>query len=43
MKSLLSAVIYPGASRPLDVERVKRTLQPGEELAWQQTTRVNGI
>jgi uncharacterized protein len=39
VKSLLSAVIYPGASRPVDVERVKRTLRPGEELVWQETTR----
>jgi len=39
MKSLLSAVIYLGANRPVDVEQVKRTLRPGEELVWQETTR----
>ena len=39
MKSLLSAVIYPGASRPVDVEQVKRTQRPGEELVWQETIR----
>jgi pimeloyl-ACP methyl ester carboxylesterase len=32
-------MIYLGASRPIDVERVKQTLRPGEELAWQVTTR----
>ena len=39
MKSLISRIIYPGASRSIDVERVKQTLRPGEELAWQATTR----
>ena len=39
MKSLLSAVIYLGANRPVGVEQVKRTLRPGEELVWQETTR----
>jgi uncharacterized protein len=39
MKSLLSAVIYLGANRPVDVEQVKRTLRPGEELVWHETTR----
>lgn len=39
MKSLLSAVIHLGANRPVDVEQVKRTLRPGEELVWQETTR----
>jgi pimeloyl-ACP methyl ester carboxylesterase len=37
--NLLSTVIYPGASRPVDVEHVRRTLRPGEELAWQESTR----
>jgi uncharacterized protein len=32
-------MIYPGASRSVDVEQVKRTLQPGEELVWQETAR----
>jgi uncharacterized protein len=39
MKSLLSAVIYPGAIRSVDVDRVKRTLRPREELVWLETTR----
>jgi uncharacterized protein len=39
MNSLLSRVIYPGASRSVDVGQVERTLQPGEELVWQETTR----
>jgi pimeloyl-ACP methyl ester carboxylesterase len=39
MNSLISRIIYPGASRSVDVEQVKRTLQPGEELVWQETTR----
>jgi uncharacterized protein len=38
MRSPLSAVIYPGASRRVGVEQVKRTLRPGEELVWQETT-----
>ena len=39
MNSLISRVIYPGASRSVDVEHVKRTLRPEEELVWQETTR----
>jgi len=38
MNSLISRVIYPGARRTVDVEHVKRTLAPGEELVWQKTT-----
>jgi len=38
VKSPLSAVIYPGASRRVGVERAKRSLRPGEELVWQETT-----
>jgi uncharacterized protein len=36
-------VIYPGASRSVDVGQVERTLQPGEELAWQETSRGESI
>jgi uncharacterized protein len=39
MNSLISRLIYPGASRRVDVGDVERTLQPGEELVWQETTR----
>jgi uncharacterized protein len=39
MKSPISKLIYPGASRSVDVGQVERTLQPGEELVWQETTR----
>jgi len=38
MRSPLSALIYPGASRRVSVEQVKRSLRPGEELVWQETT-----
>jgi len=38
MRSLISRLIYPGASRSVDVGHVERTLQPGEELVWQETT-----
>jgi uncharacterized protein len=38
MTSLISRLIYPGATRPADVEHVTRTLRPGEEIAWQATT-----
>ena len=38
MNSLISRLIYPGASRSVDVGQVERTLQPGEELVWQETT-----
>jgi uncharacterized protein len=38
VRSPLSAVIYPGASRRVGVEQVKRSLRPGEELVWQETT-----
>jgi pimeloyl-ACP methyl ester carboxylesterase len=37
MNSLISRIIYPGASRSVDVEQVKRTLQPGEKIVWQET------
>jgi uncharacterized protein len=37
MKNPLSRLIYPGASRSIDVEQVKWTLRPGEELIWQET------
>ena len=43
MNGLVSRLIYPGASRSVDVGQVKRTLQPGEELAWQETTRSERI
>jgi len=39
MSSLLSKLIYPGASRSVGIEQVERTLQPGEELVWQETSR----
>jgi pimeloyl-ACP methyl ester carboxylesterase len=39
MKNPISRIIYPGASRSVDVEQVKRSLQPGEELVWQETDR----
>ena len=39
MKGLISRLIYPGASRSVDVGQVERTLQPGETLAWQETPR----
>jgi uncharacterized protein len=39
MKGLISRVIYPGASRSVGVRQVEQTLQPGEELVWQETTR----
>ena len=38
MRGLISRLIYPGASRSVDVGHVERTLQPGEELVWQETT-----
>jgi len=38
MKGLISRVIYPGASRSVGVAQVERTLLPGEELVWQQST-----
>jgi pimeloyl-ACP methyl ester carboxylesterase len=37
MNGLVSRLIYPGASRSVDVGQVERTLQPGEELVWQET------
>ena len=39
INSLISRLIYPGASRSVDVGQVVRTLQPGEELGWQETAR----
>jgi pimeloyl-ACP methyl ester carboxylesterase len=38
MKGLISRLIYPGASRSVDAGQVGRTLEPGEELVWQETT-----
>jgi uncharacterized protein len=37
MNGLISRLIYPGASRSVDVGQVERTLEPGEELVWQET------
>jgi pimeloyl-ACP methyl ester carboxylesterase len=37
--SLLSRVIYPGASRSIGVEQVTRALRPEEELIWRVTVR----
>jgi uncharacterized protein len=37
MNGLVSRLIYPGASRRVDVGQVERTLQPGEKLVWQET------
>lgn len=39
MRGPLTAAIYPGALRTVDVAQVERTLRPGEELAWQETAR----
>ena len=39
INSLVSRLIYPGANRSVDVGQIERTLQPGEELAWQETAR----
>ena len=41
MNSLISRLIYPGASRPVDAGQVERTLQPGEELVWQDPPAAN--
>jgi uncharacterized protein len=38
MNGLISRLIYPGASRSVNVGQVERTLQPGEEIVWQETT-----
>jgi uncharacterized protein len=43
MSGLLSRVIYPGASRTVGAGQVRRTLHPGEEIAWQETTRGESI
>jgi hypothetical protein len=43
MKSPISRIIYPGATRSIDVEQVKRTLCPGEELIWQASSRSERI
>lgn len=37
MKSPISRLIYPGASRSIDVEQVKSTLRPEEKLIWRVT------
>jgi len=39
MKSPISRLIYPGASRSISVEQVKWTLRPQEELIWRATAR----
>jgi pimeloyl-ACP methyl ester carboxylesterase len=39
MKSPISILIYPGASRSITVEQVKSTLRPGEELIWRESIR----
>lgn len=39
MKSPISRLIYPGASRSVTVEQVKSTLRPGEELIWRESIR----
>lgn len=31
--------MYPGAARSITVERVRRSLRPGEELIWRETIR----
>jgi pimeloyl-ACP methyl ester carboxylesterase len=43
MKGLISRLIYPGASRLVDVGQVEQTLRPGEELVWQETTHEERI
>jgi uncharacterized protein len=39
VKSPISRLIYPSASRSINVEQAERTLRPGEELIWQETVR----
>jgi uncharacterized protein len=39
MRGPVSRVIFLGAGRPVDIGQVERSLEPGEELAWQETTR----
>jgi uncharacterized protein len=39
MKSPISRLIYPGASRSIDVEQIQWTLRPEEELIWRETDR----
>ena len=39
MKSPISRLIYPGASRSITAGQVKSTLRPEEELIWQETAR----
>jgi pimeloyl-ACP methyl ester carboxylesterase len=43
MKSPISRLIYPGATRSIDVEQVKRTLCRGERLSWQASSRNESI
>lgn len=43
MNGPISRIIYPGANRPADIERVKRSLRSGEELVWQETARQERI
>lgn len=37
MKSPISRLIYPGASRSIGVEQIQWTLRPEEELIWRET------
>jgi uncharacterized protein len=39
MKGPLSRAIYPGATRKLDDDRLRRSLRPGEQLRWRETIR----
>ncbi len=39
VSGLISGLVYPGASQAVELEQVKRTLWPGEEIVWQETTR----
>ena len=39
MKSPISRLVYPGASRSITVEQVRSTLRPGEELIWRESLR----
>jgi len=43
MKSPISILIYPGASRSISVEQVKSTIRPGEQLIWRETIRSERI
>jgi pimeloyl-ACP methyl ester carboxylesterase len=43
MKSPLSLVMYPGATRSVDPDQVRQSLHPGEELVWQDTSRGESV